>query len=350
MNKKLLSALKILFFLSIGIFFIWIFLRKLTPEQKLDIWNSFIHADFRWLFVALVIGFFSHLIRAVRWRMLLEPIGYKPGLTNTFLAVMIGYFANMALPRLGEVTRCGVLNKYERIPMNKSIGTVIIERSIDMLVFIVLFFINLIIFFDKLETYVDEKVYAPLSEKFSINNESTFYLTVLIAIAVSVLLLFLIFRKKIVKSGFYLKIKELLVGFWHGLWSVSKIKKPLSFIFQSFLIWILYFLMIYVCIFSLPETSHLGIGAGLSMLLFGSIGIMIVQGGIGIYPAIIAETLAIYGIQATTGYALGWLTWTAQTILIVIIGIISLIILPVLNKKQQYEKTGDHSIENIKGS
>lgn len=333
MNKKVLSAIKISFFLSIGVFFIWLFLRKLTPDQKLEIWESFIHADFAWLGLALVIGFFSHLVRAMRWRMLLEPIGYHPGLKNTFLAVMIGYFANMALPRLGEVTRCGVLNRYEKIPMNKSIGTVIVERSIDMVVFIALFFINFIIFFDKLENYVNEKVFTPLSQKFQNFEASSFYLGLLIAIFALLLIVFFIFRNKIKGNNFYLKVKELLLGFWHGLRSVTRIKKPVAFIFQSVLIWILYFLMIYVCIFSLPETSHLSIGAGLSMLIFGSIGIMIVQGGIGIYPAIIAETLAIYGVQNTTGYALGWLTWTAQTILIVVIGIISLIVLPVLNKK-----------------
>ncbi len=346
MNKKVISALKIIFFLSIGIFFIWIFLRKLTPDQKHDIWDSFIHADFRWLLLALIIGFFSHLVRAMRWRMLLQPIGYQPKLTNTFLAVMIGYFANMALPRLGEVTRCGVLNKYERIPMNKSIGTVIVERSIDMVVFIVLFFLNFIIFFDKLEYYVNEKVFTPLSEKFASTGETSFYLAFLLVPFAILLILFFIFKKKIKNLRFYQKVKDLLTGFWHGLWSVSKIKKPFTFVFQSFLIWILYFLMIYVCIFSLPETSHLGVGAGLSMLIFGSIGIMIVQGGIGIYPAIIAETLAIYGIQATTGYTLGWLTWTAQTLLIVLVGIVSMIILPILNKKKNDGQAQSHPIQN----
>jgi hypothetical protein len=348
LNKKVISALKIIFFLSIGIFFIWIFLRKLTAEQKLDIWNSFIHADFRWLFLALIIGFFSHFVRAMRWRMLLQPIGYHPKLSNTFLAVMIGYFANMALPRLGEVTRCGVLNKYERIPMNKSIGTVIVERSIDMVVFIFLFFLNFIIFFDKLEYYVDEKVFVPLSEKFSSTSETSYYLAFLLIPLAFLLILFFVFKKRIKTLGFYQKAKELLTGFWHGLWSVSKIKKPYTFVFQSFLIWILYFLMIYVCIFSLPETSHLGIGAGFSMLIFGSIGIMIVQGGIGIYPAIIAETLAIYGIQATTGYTLGWLTWTAQTLLIVGVGIVSMIVLPILNKKKSHGQTESHPIKDTR--
>ena len=280
--------------------------------------------------------------------MLLDPLGYHPKLSNTFFAVMIGYFANMALPRLGEVTRCGVLRKYEKIPMNKSIGTVIVERSIDMVVFVTLFFINFIVFFDKLNHYVDEKVFIPLGEKFQFAQVPTYFIVIVFSTIVVILIVFLLLRKRVRNSKMYNKGKEILLGFWHGLWSVTKIKKPVTFIFQSIFIWVLYFLMIYVCIFSLPETSHLGVGAGLSMLIFGSIGIMIVQGGIGIYPVIITETLAIYGIQATTGYALGWLTWTAQTLLIVVAGVISLIVLPIINKKGEHGQIKPGTIQNIK--
>ncbi len=336
MKKNIISILKILFFLAIGIFFIWIFLRQLSPEQKSEIWKSFISADFSWLLLSIVVGMLSHLVRALRWKSLIEPLGYQPKISNTFFAVMIGYLANLALPRLGEVTRCGVLNKYEKIPINKTIGTVIAERSIDMVMFILLFFINLYIFFDKLEKYVDEKVYKPLADKFNFSEEYTFLIYVAIAVVLAVGMLFLMIRKYLRHFNLYQKLKELLQGFWHGLWAVTRIKRPLLFIFQSLLIWVLYFFMIYVCFFCIPETSHLGVGAGLSLLIFGSIGIMIVQGGIGIYPAIIAETLILYNITNTTGYALGWLTWTAQTLMIVIAGIISLVLLPMLNKKKIY--------------
>jgi uncharacterized membrane protein YbhN (UPF0104 family) len=339
LKGKFVSAVKIAFFLSIGVFFIWLFLRKLTYEQKIEIWDSFIHANFYWLLLASFIGLLSHYLRALRWRSMLRPIGYNPSALNTFLAVMIGYFANMALPRLGEVTRCGVLNRYEKIPLNKSLGTVLAERSVDMLVFVVLFFFNLILFFDELEDYVGKNVVSPLQEKFSSQNDYSSPLWFFVVVFLTVGVLLLVFRKKILAADAYRKVKNIFVGFWHGLWAISRIEKPFTFVFHSFLIWFLYFLMIYVCIFSLPETAHLGLGAGLSMLIFGSIGIMIVQGGIGIYPAIIAETLAIYGLQATTGYALGWLTWTAQTVSIVLVGAVSLIILPIINKHSKNEKT-----------
>jgi glycosyltransferase 2 family protein len=338
LKKLLASAFKIAIFLSIGIFFIWLFLRKLTHEQKIEIWNYFVHANYFWLLIALFIGLLSHYLRALRWRSMLAAIGYTPSVINIFLAVMIGYFANLALPRLGEVTRCGVLNRYENIPINKSLGTVIAERSIDMVVFVILFLLNLFLFFDKLENYVNAKVLSPLMEKFFKESDDVNPLWYLVIFLLVIALIALLFRKKILHTKFYVRIKDIFVGFWHGLWAVSKIKKPFTFIFQSFMIWFLYYAMIYVCIFTLTETSTLGWGAGLSMLIFGSIGIMIVQGGIGIYPAIIAETLVIYGIPPTTGYALGWLTWIAQTITIVLVGVVSLIILPIINKHQKNEK------------
>lgn len=309
-------------------------MRKLTPVQKKEIWESFILADYSWLVFSVVLGILSHIIRALRWKILLEPMGHNPKNTNTFYAVMIGYLANLALPRLGEVTRCGVLNRYEKIPINQSIATVIVERSIDMVLFLLLFIINLVIFFDQLNHYVQDKVFKPFSEKFTFSDQNIFLITAIISTGIVGLGLFLFFRKKFSHLSVYQKIKNLVIGFWKGLFSITKIKKPFTFIFQSLAIWALYYLMIYVCFFSLPATSQLGFDACLSMLIFGSIGIMVVQGGIGIYPAIIAETLVLYGISNTTGYALGWLTWSAQTVMIIIAGIASLILLPILNKKK----------------
>jgi len=334
LKKNILAVLKILFFLAIGVFFIWIFLRKLTTDQKREIWESFILADYSWLALSVIIGILSHIIRAFRWKILMEPMGHHPKNSNTFYAVMIGYLANLALPRLGEVTRCGVLNRYEKIPINQSIGTVIIERSVDMVLFVLLFIINFIIFFDRLNQYVDEKIFKPLGDKFSFFDQNIAFLIIIGVLGLLFVGLFFVLRKKFHHLSVYQKIRGLILGFWKGLFSITKIKKPVTFIIQSIAIWGLYYLMIYVCFFSLPSTSHLGFDACLSMLIFGSIGIMVVQGGIGIYPAIIAETLVLYQIPGTTGYALGWLTWSAQTIMIIIAGIVSLILLPILNKKQ----------------
>jgi glycosyltransferase 2 family protein len=339
LKRNITTAFKILFFLAIGVFFIWIFLRQLTPEQKQEIWQSFFNANYAWLLLSIALGVLSHIIRAYRWNSLLEPMGYHPKVKNTFFAVMVGYLANTAVPRLGEVTRCGVLSKYENVPVNKSFGTVLVERSIDLITFVLLFFINFFLFYDKLRIYVDEKILAPLTDKFNLSDKSYVYLLIIAALLVISGLLFFLLRSRIRHFKLYQKIKILLLGFWQGLWAVTKIKRPMVFVLQSLMIWFLYYLMIFVCFFSLPQTSHLGLEVAFSLLIFGSIGIMLVQGGVGIYPAIIAETLVLYNISPVHGYALGWLGWTAQTLMIVITGLVSLLLLPLFNKSKDHAKS-----------
>jgi uncharacterized membrane protein YbhN (UPF0104 family) len=323
--------------LSIGFFFIWIFLRQLNIEQRQDIIQSFRNADYSWVLLSIFVGAISHFIRAERWRLLMKPMGYRPKLSNTFFAVMIGYFANLALPRLGEVTRCGILNKYEKIPVNKSFGTVIAERSIDMIVFLLLFFINLWVFWDQLRGYVNTNVFNPMGERFSTIGNSSAYLWIIGSVLAVLFVTWFIIHNFYREAKFYLKIKNILKGFVEGFKSVLQVKQIGLFILYSILIWVMYYLMVYVCFFSMAETTGLGFGPGLAVLIFGSIGIMVVQGGIGVYPAIVAETLAIYGIAEVKGYALGWITWSAQNVMIVSLGVLSLILLPLLTRKRNHE-------------
>ncbi len=338
LNKHLKTALRLTFFLGIGIFFIWIFLRNLTPEQKQEIWAAFHRANYFWIVLSILVCLASHFLRAVRWEMLLTPMGYKPKLKTTFLAVMIGYLSNLALPRLGEVSRCSVLARYEKVPFNKSFGTVIAERAIDMIVFIGLFFLVLVTQRARLYHYIDTRIYAPIEQKLHIDLTGSI---MMLAIGGILLLglLFIIFRKKIVKIKLVQKLWGILMGFWDGAKSITKLRHPLLFIFYSLAIWFLYILGPYLVFFSLSETAHLSFNAAFAATVFGSFGMMLVQGGIGVFPVLIAETLALYAIPETIGYAQGWLLWGAQTITILIFGIASIILLPILVKRRNHETT-----------
>lgn len=334
MKKKLLDVFKIVFFLSLGVFFIWLFMHNLTSEEKNDIYSSFLSANYFWIIVSILIGVLSHYSRAARWKLLLKPMGYQPSMKNTFMAVMIGYFANMALPRLGEVTRCGILTRYEKIPLQKSFGTVVTERAIDlislMLAFILTFALNL----DKLAKFKETSIIRNIQERYNnMENPSTIYYLTGIVILV-IVFLFWRFRHKISNNKIYKKIKEILLGFVEGLKSLTKIDRPLLFIFHSINIWFMYLIMTWIVFFCIPETTHLGLDAGLAALVFGSIGIILVQGGIGIYPWIVAEILLLYSIPETKGYAVGWLSWTGQTAMIILFGLLSLVFLPILNNKK----------------
>ncbi len=335
MNSKLKNSIRFTVFLGIGIFFIWIFLRNLTPDQKHEIINSMGNANYWWIALAIPLGILSHFIRALRWKMLIETMGYKPRNSNMFFAVMTGYFANLALPRLGEVTRCSILTNYEKVPFQKSFGTVITERVLDMMVFFILFFLNLALQAELLSGYIDERIYKPLQAKLHLNVELSGAFTILLIAFIAIIgFIYLVFRKKIMANSLYIKIKNVFLGFVEGIKSLIKVKNLWLFVFYTISIWALYLLMAYVVFFSIPDSSGLGLDAGLAVLVFGSIGMMVVQGGIGIYPAIVAETLVLYGVGSIHGYALGWLIWTSQNITIVLLGIISLILLPVLNNRK----------------
>jgi hypothetical protein len=346
LKKQLRNILRFSFFLSIGIFFIWLFMRNLDAGQKKEIFESFRQANYAWIVFAFVLGLLSHLFRTLRWKILLEPMGYRPGTGNVFMAVMIGYLANLALPRLGEVSRCGILTRYEKIPFNKSFGTVITERVIDLFSFILLFLLLILTQTGKIHAYIEQKIYTPLQDKFNLDLIGGSYLTwALVILAAGGLISFWIIRRKFRTTAVYKKVYNLLAGLLEGIRSLTRIKKPFLFVLYTFMIWLLYLLMAYVVFFSLPETSHLRLDAGLAVLVFGSIGIMIVQGGIGIYPAIAAETLFLWDVAETKGYAMGWLIWSSQTLLIILLGIFSLLLLPVFNRKRN-DTTGSHTKED----
>ncbi len=339
-GNKIATFVKFLLFLGLGLFIIWLSLRGLTPDEKNQIINSFRIANYNWVILTVFLGIISHILRALRWKLLLEPLSYKPSIKNTFYAVMVGYFANLAFPRLGEVTRCGILTRYEKIPFNKSFGTVITERAIDMIMFVLLFILMIITQAATIGQYMNTHIYPRFAEKFQNQSFSHLFLAVTLIAVVLITALIFVFRKKIAASGLFKKIRQLITGFWDGLKSLSQITRPWLFVFYSVAIWALYYFMLYLIFLCFNDTGSLGLGAGLSALVLGSVGIMVTPGGIGLYPAIIQETLMLYGVVKPTGLALGWIAWTAQTGMILAIGGLSLLLLSF--NKQPNGKPSSH--------
>ena len=154
MKKKLQSLLQYVFFLGFGVFLVWWSLRKIDSNDWAEIKKSFGSANY-WLIVPVIITLLlSHLSRAMRWKILMEPLGYKPRLSNTYMAVLIGYMANLALPRLGEVLKCTILARYEKVPADKLIGTIVAERAFDVVCLIIVIAITVIVQFDLIGNYI----------------------------------------------------------------------------------------------------------------------------------------------------------------------------------------------------
>jgi uncharacterized protein (TIRG00374 family) len=341
MSKKILSILQYVLFLGLGLFLLWVTL------QNSD-WNKIKHdistADFIFLLPATIMLLISHFFRAVRWKILMEPLGYKPTLTNTFLAVMVGYWANLAFPRLGEVLKCTVLARYEKVPAEKLVGTIVAERAMDVVSLMILIAITIGIQYKLLRGYVAEKFTAVQQSAGAIP-----YTTIFVILASVILFFILVFYllNRLAHLSFIHKIRQLLKGVWAGLTSVQNIKNKGWFFFHTIMIWALYLLSTYMGFFAMKGMSVYGIEAAFSALSFGSIGMIVPSpAGIGSFQYAIQQVLLVYGISPDQGLSLGMLIWFAQTGIIILFGTICFLILPVINKPK-HEKSGLHSKQDL---
>jgi glycosyltransferase 2 family protein len=324
------TALKIIIPLVIAGLIIWYMSTKINiPQLVKNVQN----ADYTWVGITMAISLFAHLSRAYRWNLLMEPIGYKPPLGKTFLAVMVGYFGNIFIPRMGEVLRCMVLNWVDRVPFKSSFGTVVTERAFDFLCLLSLIGISLLIEFDKFSILI-KKIFAAdekVTEQAAINYVFIF---IMIGLMIAVIVLFIL-RKKIMASSFYGKVKEFVIGLWQGVISIKTMKRKWTFILHTFIIWGCYYFMTYLIFFSLPSTSGLGPLAGLVILIVGGLGMSAPSsGGIGVFHVMVANALMLfYGLTYDDGVAYATVIHGSQLINILFVGLLSLIICFVLAKR-----------------
>ncbi|MBW6483444.1 MAG: flippase-like domain-containing protein [Vicingaceae bacterium] len=323
MKKTIISTLKVIIPLGLGIFLIWMVYKDLTPENISDINKSFHEINYVFLLLSVLFGIFSHLSRAWRWKYPLNHLGYKPKIYNSFFTTMIGYFANMGIPRSGEILRCGVMSKYENIPFTKLVGTVIAERVADLIILFLCIATVFFIQFDLLKNYFIE---LGLLDKFSPIK--------LLIIGITFLILIFIFYLIITKSNrsIFTKIRLFLSGIKEGIQSILMMPNRGWFLFHTIFIWLMYFLMFYITFFSLKDIQSVPMGGVFTAFVLGGVSIAATNGGIGAYPLAISSVLLLYGVEETTGYAFGWAIWTAQTIMIVVLGLISLLLVSKLNQ------------------
>lgn len=285
--------------------------------------------NYFWVWISLIIGVLSHISRAIRWNLLIEPLGRKPGLLNSFLAVMTGYLMNLVIPRMGEVTRCGVLARYENISFARLIGTVVTERIIDILMLLLFTLIvtvsqfGYLISFLKKNPGIGQKVVSMISSPY------------LIAIILILILSLFLLRKKIKASRLFKKAEISLLHLKEGLISFKYVRKKGALIFHSFFIWTMYYLMMYVAFFAFDFTSHLSPVAGLSAFVMGSFGMLApVQGGLGTWHFMVKESLSLYGVSNENGIIFAFVAHSTMTLMVIVLGLISLMALPFVNRKE----------------
>lgn len=334
LKKRLITAVEYTFFLGLGFGLLWLSFRKLDYNE---IRQDIMEADYHWLFIALVFAIGAHIIRALRWNMLINEMGYKTRLSTTFFAVMIGYLANTAVPRMGEFMRCGVLSKKEKIPFNSLFGTVISERLIDLIMLFIIIILVIVFQLDLVGTFVGD-IFAPIIHAIFSN------ITSIVLFIGSILLLFGISiwfiwhsRRWVKKFRFYNKVRGFVDGLLDGIKTVMKLKQKGLFIVYTILIWAFYAVMVYMPVLMLKETNHLLFVDGLTILAIGSLGIVApVPGGIGAYHFIVKSILVeLYAIEANAAGAFAAITHAGQTILNVLVGALSYFYMMVIMKHQK---------------
>ena len=282
--KNIRQVLKFILFFGLGLFIIWLFQRNMTAEEKAEIGEAFRGAEWGLVVMVAVFGLLSNVFRTLRWNMLLSPLGFKPRFHNTFLSVLVAYFANLAIPRLGEVMRCTFMYRYERIPVEKSLGTVVSERVIDMLCFLLIFVLSFCIEYKALHTYVEGMFNRNVDAKVGVLFWVLVVVLALVLVAVGFVLYYRRHKESLSENSWLRKIAKVFRGFGEGFLSLRHLRHT--------------------------------------------------PGGIGVYPVIISETLSVFGIAKTLGYTAGWISWGAQTLIIIIGGILALCLLPLINGKR----------------
>jgi glycosyltransferase 2 family protein len=331
LKDKAKSFIRFLTFAAVGIFLFWL----VYKDQPVgEIISALKNADYFYIGVSFIMGFLSHLSRALRWKILINSIGYYPKTLNTFLSVLVMYLSNTAIPRSGEITRCGLLKKYENVPFSKLIGTVIIERAIDFVILLILLVIVLISQFGIITEFLDKNPGTEDKLRILFNPGN---LVLFFSFTGLIIFLFYVGRKKLKNSLFYRKILEVMLNMLEGMKAIGRLDKKWQFIAHSIFIWTMYFLMIYIVFQSFTFTTHLGLLTGLTIFVMASFGMVAPSpGGIGTWHFMVIETLVIYGINKfpdANAFALA--THGSMTIFIVILGFISLLLLPVYNKKEK---------------
>ena len=314
MNSRTKKILKIIIPLLFGGGLIWYLFTIIPPKTLLEYFKN---ANYWWISLGLFFGILSHLSRAYRWKFMLEPMGYTPRFINSALAVLIGYFVNLAIPRAGEVSRASVMANYENIPFEKGFGTIVTERIADLIMMFLIIGVTLLIQFDFILQLVKEKL-DPVK--------------IIIGLAVCLIGGFF-FYKYVRKStkGLGLKIKKFIKSLVEGVTSIFRMKNKWPFIFHTVFIWAMYVLMFWATI---PAIDGLQVPFGGILVGFiaGGFSIAATNGGIGLYPLAVAGAFTLFGVPEEPSTAFGSVMWAAQTAMVILFGGLSFLLLPICNK------------------
>jgi len=321
LKASIKKTLKIIVPIAVGVALVAYSYYSTTPEEQTKIIEAIKNANLLWVGISVLIGVLSHVSRAIRWNYLLEPLGYKPKLSNNLLIILISYFANIFIIRSGEVLRATALTTYENVPFEKGFGTIVTERIIDLIMLLLIILTALLFQYDVILELLEENGVG-------LAGSAGLLIAGVLGLVVAIRLI------KKSTSVLAVKIKNFLKGLLDGVLSIFKMKRKAAFIFHTIFIWSCYVGMFWVIKYTVPETVALSFGQLLVAFVAGAFAMSATNGGLGLYPIAVTAALSVFGISKTSGDAFGWIMWTSQTLMVVVFGAISFLILPLLNRNK----------------
>lgn len=322
------TFLKIILPLAFGCLLLWYLYSKMDLNEIWEVIRKGVRYDI--ILFSLLFGLGANIMRGLRWGLLIRSLGDKVRTHNVVYAVLGNYAVNLVLPRVGEVWRCGMITKYDKIPFTRLLGTLLIDRVSDT-VMVGLITCSIILFnFGFFQDFFAKN--PSLLEGFQSMFNSIWIYIIGVSFIIGIWFVFTYM------SNFTLvkKAKSMLQNIWEGMKSVWLMKQKGLFLIQTLLIWIGYFFYFYITFFAFDFTQDLGIVVGLIAFTMGSIAVAVpVQGGIGPWHFMVIATLVCFGVKETDAAAFALVVHTVQTIWLGLTGLVGVIALPIINRKKQ---------------
>lgn len=319
--------------LGIAVGLVWWQLASMSDTETKKFKDAIAGSNFYLVIPVAAIALASHLVRGMRWKLLIEPLGVKAHVKVLFSSILICNMANSFIPRIGEIIKCTMVSNKEKVHFEKVLGTMLVERAFDMISFIVLIIFTLIVQADKVGNFIKTKV-----TEFGSKEGSSLVVNLLMLATVVLFICIITFYifKKYPENKLLQKIKSLLKGIAEGFITIKNLQKKGRFLFLTLLMWFLYLVQIYIGFYAIEGLSHLGWPAALSVLTLATLAMILTPGGLGSFPIFVMQTLALYGIVNSTGNAFGWLMWGISTSLTLVAGIVAWLLFPYLKANQKF--------------
>jgi uncharacterized protein (TIRG00374 family) len=317
MPRKLFAVLKYLIFISIGVFLVWWQFDKMTAEQRVTFWRAIQQVHLPIIVPIVLMSLASHYSRALRWRLLIEPLGHAlPSKVDTFGVTMVGYLANTFVPRLGEILKCTQLSRYAKIPAHQLIGTIVVERIFDFVCYLLFIAITLLMQYPLVGSFVEAKLAAMRV------TGSGWWIKLALVVALLAGIWFLLrwVLHRYAEATWAKVAQRYVKGVRDGLISIFRLKRRRAFFGHTLFIWAMYLLQIYVGFQAIDAVSHLSMHAAFGVLTLATLAMIVTPGGLGTFPTAVYLVLELYGVEPVFGEAFGWLVWGMNTSIVLVVG------------------------------